>query len=77
MPINVSVKNVPDDIVEKLRARARRNHRSLQGELMSILEKATGYTPLSVDEAEKRLAAIGFSTDDESAGWVRELRDAR
>jgi len=41
MPVNFSIKNVPDDTAEALRSRARRNHRSLQGELLAILEAAT------------------------------------
>lgn len=41
MPVNLSVKNVPDELADKLRSRAERNHRSLQRELMSILERAT------------------------------------
>jgi len=41
MPVSFSVKNVPDDVAEALRSRARRNHRSLQGELLAILEAAT------------------------------------
>lgn len=40
MPVNLSVKNVPEALASKLRARAERNHRSLQGELMAILESA-------------------------------------
>ena len=40
MPINLSVKNVPETLAKKLRERAERNHRSLQGELMAILEAA-------------------------------------
>jgi plasmid stability protein len=40
MAINLSIKNVPDDLAAKLRQRAGRNHRSLQGELMAILESA-------------------------------------
>ena len=77
MPINLSVKNVPDELAEKLRKRARRHHRSLQGELMVILEEATTPINLSIDEAEKRLGALGFRTGDDSAAWVRELRDVR
>ncbi len=77
MPVNLSVKNVPDDLAERLRKRAHRHHRSLQGELMVILEEATGPTKLSVDEAEERLRALAFRTGDDSAAWVRELRDAR
>jgi plasmid stability protein len=40
MPVNLSVKNVPESLAVKLRERAARNHRSLQGELMAILESA-------------------------------------
>ena len=40
MPLNLSVKNVPEELAAKLRERAERNHRSLQGELMAILEAA-------------------------------------
>ena len=39
MAVNLSIRNVPDEWVEKLRERAKRNHRSLQGELLSILEE--------------------------------------
>jgi plasmid stability protein len=40
MPVNLSIKNVPDALAGRLRERAERNHRSLQGELMAILESA-------------------------------------
>ena len=38
MGVSLSIKNVPEDWVERLRQRADRHYRSLQGELMSILE---------------------------------------
>jgi plasmid stability protein len=34
---NLSIKNVPDSLLEKLRERAARHHRSIQGELMALL----------------------------------------
>lgn len=37
---NLSIKNVPADVVEKLRQRAAANHRSLQGELMALVCRA-------------------------------------
>lgn len=77
MPINISVKNVPDDMIDKLRKRARRHHRSLQGELIAIIEEAVGPTKLSVDQAELRLRELHFETGDESTSWLKELRDAR
>ena len=40
MSINLSIKGVPEPLAERLRARAERNHRSLQGELMQIIERA-------------------------------------
>lgn len=40
MSVNLSVKNVSAALAAKLRQRAERNHRSLQGELMAILEEA-------------------------------------
>ncbi len=36
----LSIKDVPDDLAERLRQRASRNHRSLQGELMAIIQQA-------------------------------------
>ncbi len=77
MPVNVSVKNVPDDVIDRLRKRAKRNHRSLQGELMAILEEATGRTEMTVDQAELRLSALGLRSGDDATKWIRELRDAR
>jgi antitoxin FitA len=40
MGLNLSIKDVPADVAERLRQRAARNHRSLQGELMAIVTEA-------------------------------------
>jgi antitoxin FitA len=40
MAVNLSIKEVPEAVAERLRQRAERNHRSLQGELMAIIELA-------------------------------------
>jgi plasmid stability protein len=37
---NLSIKNVPDEVLDKLRERASRHHRSIQGELMALLAAA-------------------------------------
>lgn len=42
MAVNLSIKNVPDALAERLRARALVNHRSLQGELMAMLDRTLG-----------------------------------
>lgn len=49
---NLSIKSVPEELAESLRQRASRNHRSLQGELMAILEEAVAHQPLYVVQPE-------------------------
>ena len=77
MPVNLSIKNVPDDIAEALRRRAARNRRSLQGELLVILEESVarnkGFTP---SELLREIRAVGLRTPAESARFIREERDA-
>ena len=78
MPINLSIKNAPDDVVQRLRVRAERHHRSLQGELMAIIESAVREdrtaTPANI-LAEVR--QLGLRTPSEAAAIVRAARDAR
>ena len=79
MPVTLSIKNAPDDIVETLRQRAARNHRSLQGELMVILKQAAT-TPARDpgDVAREIIAAweqLGVSNPSESTRMIREDRD--
>lgn len=47
MPVNLSIKAVPDHLAARLRRRAERNHRSLQGELMAIITMAIEAKPES------------------------------
>jgi len=42
MGVSLSIKDVPEALAERLRLRAARNHRSLQRELMAIVEAAAG-----------------------------------
>lgn len=86
MPVDLSVKRVPDDVAERLRERAKLNHRSLQGELRAILEAAamgvsgpspSGRPQKTLDELHEKLAAFGMSTPSESTQWIRQDRDSR
>jgi plasmid stability protein len=40
MPVSLSIKDVPDELAAGLRERAARHHRSLQRELMALVEAA-------------------------------------
>jgi plasmid stability protein len=78
MPVNLSIKNAPDDVVKRLRARAARHHRSLQGELMAIIEDAVGLARrLTPEEVLSRVRQLGLSTSEGAAAMVREDRDGR
>lgn len=48
---NISIKDVPEQWAEALRQRAARNHRSLQGELMSLIELAVGEGPVGISRS--------------------------
>lgn len=78
MPVNLSIKNAPDQVVQRLRERAERHHRSLQGELMAIIEAAVREDRPATPEtilAEVRL--LGLRTPREAANIVRADRDGR
>ena len=78
MPVNLLIKSVPDAMVHRLRVRAQLHHRSLQGELMAILEQAVQEpAPLSPEDVLAEVRRLGLITPRESAGMAREARDGR
>ena len=78
MPVNLSIKNVPDELAGRLRERAARNHRSLQGELMAILERSVrDKVVLTPREILDEVRSLGLSTGTEATEMVREERDER
>jgi plasmid stability protein len=90
MAVNLSVKNVPNDLAELLRRRAAGNHRSLQKELLSILEAAVGRaaaprgaTPaaagrtLTIDEVAERARKLFPHGTESSVDYIRRMRDSR
>ena len=77
MGINLSIKDVPEEQVEILRQRAKRNHRSLQGELRAIIDQAAN-TPrrsMTIEELAENGRRLGLKTPSESVRMIREDRD--
>ena len=78
MPVNFSIKNVPDDLASRLRNRADRNHRSLQGELMAILELAvTEPEPLTFERVLQVVRDLNLASGPESVEMIRDDREGR
>lgn len=77
MPVNLSIENIPDKVVERLRERAERHHRSLQGELLAIIEEAVRpEQELSPAGLFAEVRRLGLRTAADSAAIIRADRDA-
>ena len=78
MPVNLSIKNAPDQVVQRLRQRAERNHRSLQGELLAIIEAAVEEErPATFADILTEVQRLGLRTPREAADLIRAHRDSR
>ena len=78
MPVNLSIKNAPDDVVRRLRLRAARHRRSLQGELLAIIEAAAVAEPAaSPADVLAEIRALGLHTPREAATLIRGDRGRR
>lgn len=72
--VTLSVKAVPVDLARRLKQRAARNHRSLQGELRAILEQAGQAT--TFDDLARLARRLGVKGESgESTRMIREDRD--
>jgi antitoxin FitA len=63
--VSLSIKNVPDEVAIKLRERAERHRRSLQGELLAIVDEAVE-TPseMTIAELKAYVDSLGLKTGD-------------
>ena len=78
MPVSLSIKNVPEAVVDRLRERAKRNRRSLQGELLDVIERAAREPPiLSARDVYERVKKLNLPKGPSSVDLIRKMRDAR
>ena len=88
MAVNLSIKNVPDDLAGRLRQRALRNRRSLQKELLDILAAAVhgggASIPLAppagtltLDDIAERARRLFPEGTESSVAFIRQMRDER
>ena len=76
--MNLSIKNAPGHVVERLRRRAERNRRSLQGELLAIIEAAAQEEqPATPADVLAEVRRLGLRTPGEAADLIRADRDGR
>lgn len=74
---NILVRNLPDDVIDALKCRARRHNRPLQQEVSEILVRAAREPEVDIArkaaEIRKRLAGKGIEFSD-SVDLLREDR---
>jgi plasmid stability protein len=80
--VTLTIRNVPLATVEQLKERAKRNHRSLQGELMAIVDNIATEAPtkktITIAELAEQGRRLGLSTPpSEAVQMIREDRDSR
>ena len=75
---NVTVRNIDDEVITSLKAQAKANHRSLEGEIRHVLaQQALRWTRL--EEFRERTAELHSLTEGlpqtDSVALIREDRD--
>lgn len=77
---NLTIKNIPDSVYRRLKARAERHHRSLNSEVIHCLEQATGGVPTDPDTLLARVRAVRergrlpYRTPEELRAWREDER---
>lgn len=66
---SIHIRAIDDKVLESLKKAAKRHHRSLQGELHYILEKAAQLEPEGYAEDELNLITVASRSD---TPWRRE-----
>ena len=74
---SLTIRNIPEPVLDRLKARAARHRRSMQGEVLDILESAAlePETRLSGAAALARVRALGLTTRADSLTMIRQDRD--
>ena len=76
--MNLSIKNVPEELVKALKERAKANHRSLNGEVLSVLEETTRTTGVrkSIRQIGEEARKLELPQISDAAALVRADRDS-
>jgi plasmid stability protein len=74
----VLIRNIPDDVIEKLKRKAEINGHSLEQELREIITRAAPFTPQERVELSKRILSMQKTPSKlRSEDMLRKDRDSR
>ena len=55
---SLTIKGIPPNLLDQLRSRARHHRRSLNSEVLHLLERSVGSTPVDPDAALRRIRRL-------------------
>ncbi len=77
---NLTIKNIPDAVVRRLKARATQHRRSLNAEVIHVLDSTTRTTPIDVEaelaqiRARRPIPPSVRITDRQLKKWINDGR---
>lgn len=76
---SLTIRNIPEAVLARLKERATRHRRSMQGEILEILEVASREPVhlLNARQVSERVRALGLATPSKSVDMLRADRDGR
>jgi len=76
---SLTIRNIPEAVMIGLRERAKGNRRSMQGEILAVLEAAALETAprLTGQQVLERIRGLGLPRVAESVDMIRSDRDGR
>jgi len=78
--VTLTIKNIPEELYERLKIQAKNNHRSINKEVINIIERSFTIPPIDVKATLERtrkireLTAHYVITDEEMTKWKKEGR---
>ena len=76
MPVDLSIKGLPDALVEALRRRAAQHNRTVDQEVVGILEATvTAEGEYTIDDLLADVQAMSLRSPSDSVAMIREDRD--
>ena len=71
------VRNLDDQVIDRLKARAKSNHRSLEGEVRYLLTQQTGRLTQIAEFSERTQQILSLTVDTHQTDSVEMLREDR
>ena len=73
---NITVKNIPDDLYRRLKAVAKRNQRSLNGEIINRIERSLSPQRIPTNQLVAKLRDLHESLDHDALS-LAQIEEAR